>query len=74
MKLKLEGDKVTGSTDSAQGTAPISKGSFVGDKLSITLDTPNGAIVLTGIIKDGKLTGEFDFAGQAQGKWEAKRK
>src|SRR5687767_12337522 len=74
MKLKLEGDKVTGSTESAQGSVPISKGSFVGDKLSITIDTPNGAVVLTGIIKDGKLTGDFDFAGQAQGKWEAKKK
>jgi hypothetical protein len=74
MKLKLEGDKVTGSTESAQGSVPISKGSFVADKLSITIDTPNGAVVLTGIIKDGKLAGDFDFAGQAQGKWEAKKK
>jgi hypothetical protein len=74
MKLKLEGDKVTGATESAQGSLPISKGSFVADKLSITLDTPNGAIVLSGIIKDGKLTGDFDFAGQMAGKWEAKKK
>lgn len=74
MKLKLEGDKVTGSTESAQGSVPISKGSFVGDKLSITIDTPNGAVVLTGIVKDGKLAGDFDFAGQMQGKWEAKKK
>ena len=74
MKLKLEGDKVTGSTESAQGALPISKGSYVGEKLSFTLDTPNGPIVLTGTIKDGKLTGDFDFAGQFQGKWEAKKK
>ncbi len=74
MKLKLEGDKVTGSTESAQGALPISKGSYVGEKLSFTLDTPNGPIVMTGIIKDGKLTGDFDFAGQFQGKWEAKKK
>jgi hypothetical protein len=74
MKLKLEGDKVTGSTESAQGALPISKGSYVGDKLTFTLDTPNGAIVMTGIIKEGKLTGDFDFAGQFQGKWEAKKK
>jgi hypothetical protein len=74
LKLKLDGDKVTGSTESAQGPAAISKGSFVGDKISITLDTPGGAIVLSGILKDGKITGDFDFAGQAQGKWEAKKK
>jgi hypothetical protein len=74
MKLKLDGDKVTGTTESAQGPAAISKGSFVGDKISITLDTPGGAIVLSGILKEGKIAGDFDFAGQAQGKWEAKKK
>jgi hypothetical protein len=74
LKLKLEGDKVTGVSASPQGEAAISKGSFAGDKISITLDTPNGAIVLTAMVKDGKMTGEFDFAGQATGKWEAKKK
>jgi hypothetical protein len=74
MKLKLEGDKVIGSTESAQGSLPISKGSYVGDKLTFTLDTPNGPIVLMGIIKDGKLTGDLNFAGQMTGKWEAKKK
>lgn len=74
MKLKLEGDKVTGSTESAQGALPITKGSYVGGKLSFTLDTPNGPIVMSGVIKEGKVTGDFDFAGQFQGKWEAKKK
>lgn len=74
LKLKLEGDKVTGSSDSAQGSAPLSKGSFAAGKLSFSLDTPNGAIGMTAMLKDGKLTGEFDFAGQMTGKWEAKKK
>ncbi|MFY9554457.1 MAG: hypothetical protein WAV47_07020 [Blastocatellia bacterium] len=74
LKLKLEGDKVTGSSDSAQGTAPLSKGTFAANKLSFSLDTPNGAIVMTALVKDGKLTGDFDFAGQMTGKWEAKKK
>jgi hypothetical protein len=74
LKLKLEGDKVTGSSDSAQGSLPISKGTFVANKLTFSLDTPNGAIVLTGMVKDGKIEGEFDFAGQATGKWGAKKK
>lgn len=74
LKLKLEGDKVTGSSDSAQGAAPLSKGTFVGGKLSFTLDTPNGAIGFTATLKDGKITGDFDFAGQMTGKWEAKKK
>ncbi|HEY3136858.1 MAG TPA: hypothetical protein VGL29_12585 [Blastocatellia bacterium] len=74
LKLKLEGDKVTGSSDSAQGSAPLSKGSFAANKLSFTLDTPNGAITMTAMVKDGKMTGDFDFAGQMTGKWEAKKK
>lgn len=74
LKLKLEGDKVTGSSESAQGSLPISKGSFVANKLSFSLETPNGSIVMTGMVKEGKIDGEFDFAGQATGKWGAKKK
>ncbi|MFP5263873.1 MAG: hypothetical protein ACLGJB_18485 [Blastocatellia bacterium] len=74
LKLKLDGDKVSGSSESAQGTLPISKGSFVANKLTFSLETPNGAIVLTGMVKEGKIAGEFDFAGQMTGKWEAKKK
>jgi hypothetical protein len=74
LKLKLEGEKITGSTESPQGVMPIAKGSFTAGKLNISLDTPNGTIVLTGLIKEGKIDGEFDFAGQAQGKWSAKKK
>ena len=74
LKLKLDGDKVTGTSDSAQGSAALTKGVWSGNKLSFSLDTPNGAIAFTGMMKDGKLAGEFDFAGQMTGKWEAKKK
>lgn len=74
LKLKLEGDKVTGTSDSAQGSASLSKGTYAAGKLSFTLDTPNGAIGMTGMVKDGKIVGEFDFAGQMTGKWEATKK
>ena len=74
LKLKLEGDKVTGSSDSSQGSAPLSKGTWGGNKLAFSLDTPNGAIGFTATLKDGKLVGDFDFAGQMTGKWEAKKK
>src|SRR6185369_5146903 len=73
LKLKLEGDKVTGTSDSAQGSAALSKGTFAAGKLSFSLDTPNGAIGFTGTLKDGKLVGDFDFAGQMTGKWEPRR-
>ncbi len=74
LTLKLEGDKVTGSSESAQGAVPLSKGTWAANKLTFSLDTPNGAITMTGTIKDGKLVGEFDFAGQMTGKWEATKK
>lgn len=74
LKLKLEGDKVSGSSESAQGSVPLSKGTWMANKLSFTMDTPNGSIGMTGTIKDGKLVGEFDFAGQMTGKWEATKK
>ncbi|HEX8185185.1 MAG TPA: hypothetical protein VF747_10550 [Blastocatellia bacterium] len=74
LKLKLDGDKVTGSSESTNGSLPITKGSYVANKLTFSLDTPNGSVVLTGMIKDGKIVGEFDFAGQMTGKWEAKKK
>ena len=74
LKMKLEGDKVTGSSESAQGVVPLSKGSWAANKLSFSLDTPNGAIGMTATIKDGKIVGEFDFAGQMTGKWEATKK
>ena len=74
LKLKLEGDKVTGESSSEQGTATISKGTFAADKLSLLLDTPNGALKLDATLKDGKLAGDLDFASQFQGKWEAKKK
>ncbi|HYM00192.1 MAG TPA: hypothetical protein VEZ90_14665 [Blastocatellia bacterium] len=74
LTLKVDGDKVSGESTSAMGTATISKGSIAGNKLSITLDTPNGSITMTGTVGDGKLEGDFDFAGQMQGKWHATKK
>lgn len=74
LKLKLEGDKVTGSSSSDQGTATISNGKWDGNKLSFSLDTPQGSISMSGVVKDGKIVGDFDFSGQMTGKWEAKKK
>lgn len=74
LKLKLDGDKVTGSSDSAQGSAALSKGSWAANKLSFSLETGQGVIGMTAVIKDGKLVGDFDFAGQMTGKWEATKK
>jgi hypothetical protein len=74
LTLKLADGKVTGTSESDQGSVQVSNGKFDGNKLTFTLDTPQGSIALTGMVKDGKINGDFDFAGQMQGKWEAKKK
>lgn len=74
LKLKLEGEMVTGESSSDQGSATISKGSWKAGKLTLVIDTPNGSVTLSGSVAEGKVTGDFDFAGQMQGKWEASKK
>src|SRR5260370_30636677 len=63
LKLKLDGDKVSGTSDSAQGSAKISKGSWASNKLTLVLETEQGAITLTGRLKEVKLAGQFYFSG-----------
>jgi len=74
-KLKLDGDKVTGTADSAHtGPGTISKGSWTDNKLNFTLDfKSHESIAVTGILKDGKLVGEFRTEGFVA-KWEATKK
>jgi len=74
MKLKLEGDKVTGSYESDHvGSGKISKGIWAANKLSLTLETNHGPITLTGDLKQGKLSGKFN-SGPMQGTWQANKK
>lgn len=74
-KLKLDGDKVTGTAESAHtGPGTVSKGSWADNKLSFTLDFKNHeSIAITGGLKDGRLTGEFRTEGFVA-KWDAKKK
>lgn len=74
-KLKLDGDKVTGTAESHHtGPGTISKGSWSDNQLSFTLDfKSHESIVVTGALKDGKLSGEFRTEGFVA-KWEAKKK
>lgn len=75
LKLARDGDKVTGSYESSDhlGSGEIVNGSWVANKLSLALKTSHGTIALKGVLKDGKLAGDFD-AGQMQGRWEAHKK
>jgi len=74
-KLKLDGDKVTGTAESEHtGPGIVSKGSWVDNKLAFTLDfKKHDSIDVIGSLKDGKLVGEFRTEGM-QGTWEAIKK
>lgn len=74
LTLKVEGEKVTGTSSSTLGNSTISTGSWKDGKLAIVLDAANGPIALIATMTDGKLVGDYDFAGQLQGKWVAIRK
>jgi Tfp pilus assembly protein PilW len=74
-KLKLDGNKVTGTAESAHtGPGTVRDGSWTENKLSFTLDFENHeSIAITGGLKDGKLSGEFRTEGFVE-KWEATKK
>jgi hypothetical protein len=72
--LKLEGEKLTGSSSSQLGTSTISSGSWKDGKLAVILDGGNGQIALIATMVDGKLVGDYDYSGQLQGKWVAAKK
>lgn len=74
LTLKLEGEKVTGSSVSQLGNSNISEGSWKDGKLAVILDGGSGKIALAATMIDGKLSGDYDYLGQLQGKWVAIRK
>ena len=74
LTLKVEGEKVTGSSSSQLGEAMIKEGSWKDGKLVINLENQNGVIAMSASIVEGKLSGEFDYAGQLQGRWVAVKK
>jgi hypothetical protein len=74
LTLKIDGDKVSGNSSSQLGEATIKDGTWKDGKLVFSLEGANGTIALTAAIVEGKLSGEFDYAGQMQGKWVAVKK
>jgi hypothetical protein len=74
LKLKQEGDKITGESSSDQGTTPLKDGKVAGSKMTFSLETPNGIIGFTSELKDAKVVGKYDFAGQMTGDWSCKKK
>jgi hypothetical protein len=74
-KLKLDGNKVTGTAESAHtGPGTLSDGSWTDGKLSFTLNfKTHQPIAVTGKVEDDKLVGEFSTEGFSS-TWEATRK
>ena len=74
LTLKVEGEKVTGGSSSQLGEATIKEGTWKDGKLAFQLEGTNGIISMNATVIEGKLSGDFDYAGQLQGKWVAVKK
>jgi hypothetical protein len=74
LTLKVDGQSVTGGSSSQLGEATVKNGTWKDGKLSFELEGSNGTIVMSATVVDGKLSGEFDYSGQLQGKWVAVKK
>ena len=74
LTLKVDGENVTGNSSSHLGEAPIKTGKWKDGRLSIEVEGGQGTIVMSATVIEGKLSGEFDFAGQLSGKWVAVKK
>lgn len=74
LTLKIDGETVTGNSSSQLGEAQIKNGSWKEGKLMFELEGQNGVISMSAVVIEGKLSGDFDFAGQLQGRWVAVRK
>ncbi len=74
-KLKLDGNKVTGTAYSEHtGAGTLRDGSWAENKLSFTLDfAKHESIAITGHFENDKLVGEFTTEGFTA-KWDAKKK
>lgn len=74
LTLKVDGETVTGGSSSQLGDSIIKSGTWRGGKLNFVLEGQNGSVTLSAVVIEGKLSGEFDFSGQLQGKWVAVKK
>jgi hypothetical protein len=74
LTLKVDGETVTGSSSSQLGESTLKEGTWKDGKLAFQLEGQNGTISMSATVIEGKLSGEFDFAGQLQGRWVAVKK
>jgi hypothetical protein len=74
LTLKVDGENVSGNSSSQLGESPIKTGTWKDGRLNFQVESQNGVISMSASIVDGKLSGEFDFSGQLQGRWVAVKK
>ena len=74
LTLKIDGENVTGSSSSQLGESQVKSGTWKDGKLVFQLEGQNGIISMSAGIVEGKLSGDFDYAGQLQGRWVAVKK
>jgi hypothetical protein len=74
LTLKVDGENVTGGSSSQLGDSQIKSGTWKDGKLVFQLEGQNGIISMSAAIVEGKLSGDFDYAGQLQGRWVAVKK
>ena len=72
LSLKLDKEKVSGDIGNQEGTTPIT-GTWQESKLNATFDYNGNAMVMTGEVKEGALTGAITM-GQTPMNYTAKRK
>ena len=72
--LKVDGETVTGSSSSQLGESTVKSGTWKDGKLVFQLEGQNGVISMSASVVEGKLSGEYDYSGQLQGKWVAVKK
>ena len=72
--LKLEGEKVTGTSSSQLGNSTVSSGTWKDGKLALILDGGSVQTALVATMVEGQLVGDYDYGGQMQGKWVAAKK
>lgn len=74
LTLKIDGEGVSGNSSSQLGEATVKNGIWKNGQLSFQLEGSNGTISMSATVIEGKLSGEFDYSGQLQGKWVAVKK
>lgn len=74
LTLKVEGESVSGTSSSQLGDGVLKDGTWKDGKLAFVVEGSNGDISMVATVVDGKLSGEFDYAGQLQGRWVAVKK